>query len=231
MEQTYRLLQGLIDLGRTDVQISIVTNLSRLRFRDYDIFDLIEPFANVSFSVSVDGFGSRLEYMRKGADWDRLLENLNEAKRRFRSMEKVRTFKIFMSVYMLNAFHCVPTIEYFKNLGFPLEVNLSTSPAQSRLDYLPRAIKEKLATYYRANPSPQAEQILQFMLAESTDEAQAERYLAEQLEFTQHLDQIRGESFFATFPEWKEALAGRHLLAKHRQANRNIAGAGLRADS
>ena len=68
----YLLLEKLITLGKQDIRLQLVTNLSQLRFMHWDAVELWKHFPNLDLSLSLDGVGARGEYIRSGmryADW------------------------------------------------------------------------------------------------------------------------------------------------------------------
>ena len=73
MPEHYQILNKLIELGRTDVNIRYSTNFSKLTFKNKHIFDYWKQFKNLELYISVDGIGKIGEYVRKGFD-DKLFE-------------------------------------------------------------------------------------------------------------------------------------------------------------
>lgn len=72
MHEFYEFLSQCIDLGRTDFEIQINTNGTRLsrRFRE-----LIRSFSNVSFIISIDGYDSVNDYIRHPSIFQDIVDN------------------------------------------------------------------------------------------------------------------------------------------------------------
>jgi len=68
MPEHYQILDRLIELGRTDVNIRYSTNFSKLTFKGKHIFDYWKQFPNLELYISIDGVGKIGEYVRKGYD-------------------------------------------------------------------------------------------------------------------------------------------------------------------
>jgi len=68
MPEHYQILDKLIELGRTDVNIRYSTNFSKLSFKGKHIFDYWKKFPNLELYISIDGVGKIGEYVRKGYD-------------------------------------------------------------------------------------------------------------------------------------------------------------------
>ena len=68
MPEHYQILDKLLELGRTDVNIRYSTNFSKLVFKKKHIFDYWKHFPNLELYISIDGVGKIGEYVRKGFD-------------------------------------------------------------------------------------------------------------------------------------------------------------------
>lgn len=74
--------EQLFDIIAKDTKIDIVTNLS-VDLENNKIYQLVKQFNNVSFNISFENVGNRFEYVRAGANWDRLVKNIQILKRDF----------------------------------------------------------------------------------------------------------------------------------------------------
>ena len=79
-KEHWQMLDHLISIGKTDVMIMYVTNLTKLDYDSYRLMDYLPKFRDVTFTVSMDGTGALLEYIRWGAKWDQIVNNLNTLK-------------------------------------------------------------------------------------------------------------------------------------------------------
>jgi hypothetical protein len=70
------MLEFLISKGKTDVTIDYNTNLSILKYKNYDLELLWKKFKNVNLWVSCDGYGNTGEYIRKELNWDEFNNNI-----------------------------------------------------------------------------------------------------------------------------------------------------------
>jgi len=76
----WQMLEHLIDIGKTDIMLMYNTNLTKLDYNNYKLLDYISKFKDVTFTVSLDGTGKLLEYIRWGSNWNTIVENLNQIK-------------------------------------------------------------------------------------------------------------------------------------------------------
>ena len=74
----YKILEKLIELGKTDVMLRYNTNLTNLKFKHYDFIEMINNFSNVHVYFSQDGIGEVGEYIRYGVKFNEWNDNLNK---------------------------------------------------------------------------------------------------------------------------------------------------------
>lgn len=80
MEEHYKFLQKLIEVGNTSVRLKYNTNLSVLEYKDINVLDLWAKFENIKLSISLDNYGQRAEYIRHGTVWADIVKNINAIK-------------------------------------------------------------------------------------------------------------------------------------------------------
>lgn len=56
MDGHYKLLEWCIKNNKTDVELTYNTNLSTLKYKNYDVFDLWKKFDTINLWPSVDGY-------------------------------------------------------------------------------------------------------------------------------------------------------------------------------
>ena len=75
-EEHYVMLEEMIRKGRTDITLRYNTNASNIKYKKHDVLDLWKHFKKVELSCSVDHYGERAEWLRKGTDWGVVESNL-----------------------------------------------------------------------------------------------------------------------------------------------------------
>jgi hypothetical protein len=97
-EGHYKFLQYMVDNGCTNIELNYNTNLSyNGDFKGYDILKLWKKFDKVLIWPSIDGFGAKAEYGRKGLDW----ELFNENSKKF--SEYISSYSIVSSIYSITS--------------------------------------------------------------------------------------------------------------------------------
>jgi len=76
MAEHYQILDKLIAKERYDVFLRYNTNMSTIKYKDYDLVDIWKRFKDVRIFASIDGIDENAEYSRSGTDWPRVEENL-----------------------------------------------------------------------------------------------------------------------------------------------------------
>ena len=209
MEEHYMLLEKLIELGKTDINLQYNTNFSELKYKGKDVIELWKQFSNVSVGASLDASGARGELMRRGQKWSQVVEN------RKRMIEEVPhvDFYISATVSAMNALHVVDFHREWVDLGYiepkDFDVNVLYSPDWYRIDILPEQFKRQVVkpayekhiawladkdTLTRATNGFRG--ALNMMMA--NDRSDLVPKFVDQIA---QLDRARGEDFWSTFPE------------------------------
>jgi len=204
----------LIEAGKTDIRLQYNTNFSELRFKDKHVFEYWKRFKNVSVGASLDASGARAELMRKGTDWEQVVEN------RRRMMQEVPhvDFYISATVSSMNVLHILDFHKEWTELGLirakDFNINILQDSQWYRTDIFPQWFKDEVITpAYKKHIAwlePQDDlnratngfkSALTFI---NTKDKTSEwlNFLKE----TAKLDRIRNESFWDVFPEIKAAL-------------------------
>lgn len=211
MEEHYILLEKLIELGKTDVRLIYNTNFSELRYKDKHVFEYWKHFKNVNVGASLDASGARAELMRKGTDWKQTVEN------RERMMTEVPHVDFYVSatVSSMNALHVLDFHREWSDLGLikpkDFNVNICQSPEWYRMDVFPEWFKREVI-------EPAYQKHIEWLepqddLKRATNGFKSALNIMNGSDQTQHwsrfveetakLDQLRGEDFWTTFPEYK----------------------------
>ena len=211
MKEHYFMLEKLIELGKTDIRIQYNTNFSELRFKDKHVFDYWKHFKNVSVGASLDASGPRAELMRKGTNWEQVINN------RKCMIELVPhvDFYISATVSAMNVLHVLDFHKEWSELGLiqpkDFNVNICQSPEWYRIDILPESFKtnkvipkyeEHLKWLEPQDPLQRAtngyKSIINFF--NSNNSQHLDRFREE----INKLDNIRNENFWKVFPELNE---------------------------
>ena len=109
MNENKELLNLLLQ-ENSDVHLRINTNLSHT---NTGVFELIQKFKNVHWTVSVESIEEQYEYIRFGGNWEKFLDNLKLIQSNNR-----HKISFNMLYFILNHDSIFDCVSYFKNLGF-----------------------------------------------------------------------------------------------------------------
>jgi MoaA/NifB/PqqE/SkfB family radical SAM enzyme len=135
MKQNYELLKHLPN----DCRISIITNLSYDLKNNPAFLPLLEKSKEtVVWNVSLENLENKFEYVRSGADWEQLKNNLV-----LLSEHWPQSISINMTYSMFSAFDIVDTIKQFHNFGIK-KFNIFAVTQNRSIDVfnMPTAIKQ-----------------------------------------------------------------------------------------
>jgi len=78
-ERHWTVMNQLVETGNSkDVVIRYNTNLSRITYKDYNLYDMLPYFKRINLCASIDGVSEVGEYIRTGLDWKSWLENFKQ---------------------------------------------------------------------------------------------------------------------------------------------------------
>lgn len=199
-EGHYKALQLLIKHKKTDITLQYNTNLSYKKFKKYDIKELWSYFKRVQLWPSVDGFGKKAEYGRKGLVWDTFTENLKHFRQYITSVSIVSNIYSISSMTDLIKYLKKQKIDYhITNLTFPNILSTKIIPVKSKKEILKdfRALVESgILTHYEID---NMKDTLSFMVSKD------ESYLLSQFKkYNLALDESRSEKFEQIYPEFAE---------------------------
>ena len=75
-EKHWTIMQQLVDSGQSkNVTVRYNTNLSRTKYKNYDLYNMLDNFKNVNICASIDAIEDIGEYIRTGLKWPEFLQN------------------------------------------------------------------------------------------------------------------------------------------------------------
>lgn len=211
MEEHYRLLNALLDRGRTDVRLIYNTNFSEMRYKKSNVLDLWPHFKSVSVGASLDAMGQRAEYMRKGTVWSKIEDNRREMIEKCPKVD----FYVSSTLSILNAHHLPDFHRDWVDRGLikaqDFNINILQDPAWYRIDVAKPLYKQKLKSRYEEHlrwlvPQDHLKRASQgFTSAIRYMEEDDKAHMLEKLWHTTFsLDTVRGENVFDAIPELRD---------------------------
>jgi len=221
MDDHYMLLEEMIRLGKTDIQLSYNTNISKLKYRDKDLIKLWSQFKHkVQIYASLDDFGSKAEYIRHGTKWNEVMKNYEKLHK-----DKTVQLNITTSVSLFNWPTLTTFIDYLQEQGLApwaignggaWQINPIYGPEEFSFQALPTEYKKQVIAEQKEYIQKlrvldknhnvvhqvellmnQLEQLATLALAKDSWEEKKNRFRTE----VRKIDGRRGEDFATTFPE------------------------------
>jgi radical SAM protein with 4Fe4S-binding SPASM domain len=213
MEQHYRLLDRLIAHGNTRVHLKYNTNFSKLGIKHWKASEYWRQFPHVTLSASLDGAEARGTYLRKGLDWDAVVD----LRRELQAAAPHVHFVLSPTAYVFNVLHLPDFHQDWVAKGligaedfFP---SLLIQPEPYNIRVLPPGIKAQVVTRYQAHliwlqgqvpfrADAHAESLRQFQAVIDHIQSGDHSHLLPDFQArTARLDRLRGEQAAAVFPE------------------------------
>ena len=75
-KEHYDLLESIPDEIKKKIKLRYASNLSYIKFKQYDLIRIWNKFKSVNIKVSMDGVGDVYNYIRRDGDWDTVYANM-----------------------------------------------------------------------------------------------------------------------------------------------------------
>lgn len=207
-DEHYTMLEAMIRKGRTDITLRYNTNASNIKYKKHDILDLWKHFKRIELSCSIDHYGERAEYMRKGTDWGKVEENLLT----FRDLDYVifqmnTVFSIYNYMTITDFYQYLKDKNIVRTEDWYHSLYLAVHPDYYCAKSLPRELKDVAAAKAMswANSNMDDKTCIPRLVVDAVnfadDSDQWDTVKKQFLTHTRSIDRIRGENFWEVFPE------------------------------
>jgi pyruvate-formate lyase-activating enzyme len=219
MNEHYRILDKLIEKKKFDVYLRYNTNLSTLKYKNYDLIEIWKKFKKIDMFVSIDGEGKIGEYIRKGSDWKKIENNLQIL---MQNEILNPEFKIYIcvTVQILNVFHIKNLIDKIISLNIDprriIITNLSW-PEEYKVSLLSDELKDQLKEIFEKHLEVISPEYVDYIrkiyssiiynLNQTSDAKQVIRFIKN----NEKIDKIRNEDVKSIVPELKQWIEDREL--------------------
>lgn len=207
-DEHYTMLEEMIRKGRTDITLRYNTNASNIKYKRHDVLELWKHFKRVELSCSIDHYGERAEWMRKGTDWGKVEENLLI----FRDLEQV-VFQMNTVFSIFNYSTIGEFYQYLKDKGIVRREDwyhslyLAVHPNYYCAKSLPRELKDEAAKKALAwatsneGDGTSLSRLITDAVNFASDSDDWSKVKETFLQHTRSIDRIRDENFWSVFPE------------------------------
>lgn len=205
----YQLIDRLCDRKRFDVTLSYNTNLSTLVHAGRDVIEDWKRFKHVLIWPSIDHFGAKAEYMRKGASWMKIKENLMRLRREAPHVfiKPTITISIFNVMSLSEVLDVLIAEEVLRSASSgEFAFNLVREPEHFNISVLPEDFRmkatENILKFIDTNRHGFVRSQFDLILSELQRSKSSDKWNTF-LETTRAVDRFRKEDFFSVFPEFE----------------------------
>lgn len=205
IQSQWDFLEWVISMDRAkDITLHFNTNGTLWDNKKYNI---LNKFKKVLIDFSIDGIEDKARYIRHPSNWNIVSSNFEKIISIIKTNSKFN-MNICYTVSILSLYGFAETMDYFRKVNFDnFFINILHGPDWYNIKNIPRKIKEKLLKQIK---DPIKESLKDFyvndnflnILDEECDLQQWDTFL----KITKFLDEIRGESFSETFPEFADII-------------------------
>jgi len=205
MDEHYKILEHLIEIGRTDIDILYNTNLSKLKYKSKDVIELWKKFEHITVDASLDDSGERADVMRSGTIWKDIISN---RKRIIEEVPHVK-FRLTPTVSVFNVQHCIDFFDewIYNDLVDPsmISINILTHPDFLSAQILPKSVREetqnKIQEFLIRHNMQDNDNYSSFTSLVSFLDNDKQHLIPKYITYNDKLDVMRNESVLTTFPE------------------------------
>jgi radical SAM protein with 4Fe4S-binding SPASM domain len=201
-DKHYDILEHLISIGNTHVEIEYNTNLSSLRYKDKSIIDLWKHFSNVNINASIDSWGDRAEYIREGTNWNEIEKNIRTIQSEAPHV-KLNTGSVIsiFNIYTIPEFLDSMCTLFNKTTYSPFFYNI-INPHFFSADVIDDQFKEEIlyklsSVSYNRHIMNQIEKVKTYVKNSNYNKNLRDELLKQ----NNYYDKIRNRNFIETFPE------------------------------
>lgn len=196
MPGTYWLLEEFIKHKSTDINLSIISNTSRVEYGDKKILDLLKHFPRTSWTMSIDAIGERHAYLRSGInDWDKVYKNSQKI------IDSIDNTMVFCSVSWLNLYAAYDVFKLYHDKVQKVFFNIVLGPDHFAITALPQHEIDKAVAFYEEkyelHQNEELKKIIRYLKT-----AKSEDLMEKAMQYHNQQDKIRGQKFSDSFPEW-----------------------------
>lgn len=165
---------------------------------------MLAEFHDIELGVSLDGVGKHFNYIRHGAIYNEVIDNILSTQQFFKENNVKFWIDSISTVSILNVFY-LPELKQAVKQILPLDPfwNLLVDPAHLYIQNIPSAIKQEVIA--KLGDADDFKELIS-VIQQPGDPKRWEQFL----QITEQLDSYRNESFAETFPEFY------NIIKKHK---------------
>lgn len=210
-DEHYVMLEEMIRKKKTDIILRYNTNASNIIYKNYDILKMWKHFKKVELSCSIDHYGERAEWLRKGTDWGIVESNLKKLREYdFISFQINTVFSIFNYSTLGEFYSYLIDKNLIRTDDWHNSLYLAINPPHYSAKSLPTSLKIKarentlnfLAN--KCNDYTQLKQLVQDAIVFADESNTWTENKETFFKHTRSQDRLRNENIFKVFPELSE---------------------------
>lgn len=216
----YECLDYWVENGLTEqVKLNYTTNMSKIKYKKWDLFDYWKKFPNIEIWASLDAMGDVAELIRSGTDWQRVEDNLRAIREHCPHIK----LQITPTISIWNIFEYHKLFDYLYDNDLVCKdqaprVNILSYPDYASISILPDHIRMKLIRHYKQYVNRYAENtedesimngfrvIVQTLYKGKEDREKLKEFFQDQAT----VDRVRSENIMEVIPDLVEVYEWTH---------------------
>lgn len=161
-------------------------------------------FRSCRFRISIDAVGEKNDYIRKGSQWKKIIENLKKYMYDCKQYPNVK-ISVCTTFTPWNIFYYDEIYDYFKNIGVSAWGSWCNDQPWNDVRYLPAKVKDSIIyklSLYNCDEVLWKQKFMDLKNWMITQPQNYENLQNSFMDFNKKLDEIRKEKFNETFPDY-----------------------------
>jgi len=207
IEPLLEQLRASVRLGASQNQ-TIHINTNGTIWHD-DFAELFGSFQRVELGVSIDATHEQFDYMRYPAQWNHVLDNLIK----YQEVEQANPSRFHLeaciTISLLNVYYVKEYVKFFHDMGIHCGINIVHRPDYLNLRIATPSVKKAIVDHLKEQPFRSAawnekiDNVINFINLEYPN---SEQLMQQFWDFTNKYDELRGQRYADTFPEFYKVL-------------------------
>ncbi len=212
MPGTYQMLEELVNIGNTELSLSLITNGAVVKYGKYDLLELLSHFnkntkAKGVIQISAEGMGQRHAWARSAKDdWHIVDANIKKYKEFVNSQGPNWSLIFHTGISWMNMYHLADMVEQYNEIDF--NFNIVSDPATMSIQCFYKSELERASEFYSKRlakakgkvrrPLTIIKNAIDSAITVTKDDIDLDKFKKDQ----NWLDTSRSQSFVEAYPEW-----------------------------
>lgn len=148
LPKQWELLSKIPDHAAKDISLSFDTNLTKIEYKENNLYQLRDKFKSIRLGISCDHYGEKLSFIRYPIDVDEFEGNISEL------VANGFEMKLNLTLSILNIDDLLDIIDHYNKLGIEVDCHAVVyRPEILSIRNLPQQLKDEYSAKFKVLPT------------------------------------------------------------------------------